>query len=934
MTETFEGLYVKFGANTVEFDKSVKGINNALSSLKKDFNNINKQLKMDPDNVDLLNRKLLNLQEQARVGAMKIAELKKQQKELGESEVGSAQWNKLQLEISKVESQMKVVDQAMDSTKKHIEDVGNPKSILNLNKEINNVAKELDIVNQKLELDPKNVELSEEKMKLLGKQSSLAKDKVQELKRKQEELGKEKIGTEEWRQLQNEIGQAEVEVLKIDKAMGNLGDSSRSATGNIKEATGYLKADVMMNVAEKAGQLGQKMVDAGKKTVDAWSEIDEAMDTVTTKTGLTGEALLGLQEIAKGIATSLPATTFQESADAVGELNTQFGLTGDTLQSAAEYLLKYSKITGEDISNSAINAKKAIDAYGLSNEDLARVLDSVTKVGQDTGQSYDSIFQKAIDGAPQIKMLGLSFEEGATLIGRFEKSGIDSSAALSSLSKAAVNYAKDGKTLTDGLNETVNAIQNATSETEAIRIASEVFGNRAAPKMVDAIQRGAFSFNDLAEAAKSSSGTVATTFEETKDPFDDLTTYSNKAKEGLAEIGGTLLETVIPALEPLMGMLESAVNWFTNLNKTDQQTIVILGLVTTAVMLLLGAIAPLVIAIGAIGAPVGIVIAAIVAAIAAITLIIQAIMNWGTISEWLQSTWDAFAAWLSELWTNIVTIATTAWSSFTAWLSELWTNIVTTATTAWSSFTAWLSEIWSSVVSTGQSLWSSFTSTLSNIFSSLISGAQSLWSSFTSTLSNLWSGLVSTGSNLFNNLGSTISGIFNGILSTASSIWNSIKSTISNAIDGAKNAVSNAIEAIKNLFNFNISWPHIPLPHFYVSGSANPLDWLSQGVPSIGIEWYAKGGIMTKPTLFGMNGNRAMVGGEAGAEAILPLNKSTLGAIGQSIANTMNTSNSINVNFSGVTIREEADLNRLADAVGTRIAEELQRKTNLRGGFA
>ena len=912
MAETFEGLYVKFGANTVEFDRSVKGINNALSSLKKDFNNINRQLKMDPDNVDLLNRKLLNLQEQARVGAMKIAELKKQQKELGESEVGSAQWNKLQLEISKVESQMKVVDQAMNSTKKHIEDVGNPKSILNLNKEINNVANELDIVNQKLELDPKNVELSEEKMKLLGKQSSLAKDKVQELKRKQEELGKEKIGTEEWRQLQNEIGQAEVEVLKIDKAMGNLGDSSRSATGNIKEATGYLKADVMMNVAEKAGQLGQKMVDAGKKTVDAWSEIDEAMDTVTTKTGLTGEALLGLQEIAKGIATSLPATTFQESADAVGELNTQFGLTGDTLQSAAEYLLKYSKITGEDVSNSAINAKKAIDAYGLSNEDLARVLDSVTKVGQDTGQSYDSIFQKAIDGAPQIKMLGLSFEEGATLIGRFEKSGIDSSAALASLSKATVNYAKDGKTLTEGLNETVNAIQNATSKTEAIRIASEVFGSKAAPRMVDAIQRGAFSFNDLAEAAQNSSGTVATTFDETIDPIDKLTTYSNKAKEGLAEIGGKLLETVIPALEPLMGMLESAVNWFTSLNETDQQTIVILGLVTTAVMLLLGAIAPLVIAIGAIGAPVGIVVAAIVAAIAAITLIIQAIMNWGAISEWLQSTWDACAAWLSELWTNIVT----------------------TATTAWSSFTAWLSEIWSSVVSTGQSLWSSFTSTLSNIFSSLISGAQSLWSSFTSTLSNLWSDLVSTGSNLFNNLSSTISGIFNGILSTASNIWNSIQSTISNAIDGARNAVSNAIEAIKSLFNFNISWPHIPLPHFYVSGSANPLDWLSQGVPSIGIEWYAKGGIMTKPTLFGMNGNRAMVGGEAGAEAILPLNKSTLGAIGQSIANTMNTSNSINVNFSGVTIREEADLNRLADAVGTRIAEELQRKTNLKGGFA
>ncbi|HGD0219380.1 TPA: phage tail tape measure protein [Streptococcus agalactiae] len=911
MTETFEGLYVKFGANTVEFDRSVKGINTALSSLKKDFNNINRQLKMDPDNVDLLNRKLVNLQEQARVGAIKIAELKKQQKALGESEVGSAQWNKLQLEIAKVESQMKIVDKAMESTKKHIEDVGDPKSILNLNKELDNVAKELDIVNQKLELDPDNVELAEQKMKLLGKQSELAGDKVQELKKKQAALGDEKIGTEEWRQLQNEIGQAEVEVLKIDRAMDILGESSRSATGDIKEATSYLRADVMMDVADKAGQIGQKMVDAGKMTVDAWSEIDEALDTVTTKTGLTGDALAELQEIAKDIATGMP-TSFQNAGDAVGELNTQFGLTGEKLKSASELLIKYAEINETDISSSAISAKQAIEAYGLTAEDLGMVLDNVTKAAQDTGQSVDTIVQKAIDGAPQIKGLGLSFEEGAALIGKFEKSGVDSSAALSSLSKAAVIYAKDGKTLTDGLNETVSAIQNSTSETEALSIASEIFGSKAAPRMVDAIQRGAFSFDDLAEAAKSSSGTVSTTFDETLDPIDKLTQYSNQAKEGMAELGGKLLETVIPALEPLMGMLESSVNWFTSLNETDQQTIVILGLVTTAVMMLLGAIAPLVIAIGAIGAPVGIVVAAIVGAIAVITLIIQAIMNWGAITEWLQSTWDSCAAWLSELWTNIVTTATTAWSNFTAWLSGLW----------------------SSVVSTGQSLWSSFTSSLSNIFSSLITGAQSLWSSFTSTISNLWSGLVSTGSNLFNNLSSTISGIFNGILSTASNIWNSIKSTISNAIDGAKNAVSNGVNAIKNLFNFQIKWPHIPLPHFRVSGSANPLDWLKGGLPSIGIDWYAKGGIMTKPTLFGMNGNRAMVGGEAGAEAILPLNKSTLGAIGQSIANTMNTSNNINVNFSGVTIREEADLNRLANVVGNRIAEELQRKTNLRGGMA
>lgn len=966
MAETFEGLYVKFGADTVEFDRSVKGINNALSSLKKDFTNINRQLKMDPDNVDLLNRKLVNLQEQARVGAMKIAELKKQQKDLGESEVGSAQWNKLQLEIAKVESQMKVVDKAMESTRKHIEDVGNPKSILNLNKELDNVAKELDVVNQKLELDPDNVELAEQKMKLLAQQSELAGDKVQELKRKQAALGDEKIGTEEWRQLQNEIGQAEVEVLKIDRAMDNLGESSRSATGDIKEATSYLRADVMMDVADKAGQIGQKMVDAGKMTVDAWSEIDEALDTVTTKTGLTGDALAELQEISKDIATGMP-TSFKNAGDAVGELNTQFGLTGEKLKSASELLIKYAEINGTDISSSAISAKQAIEAYGLSAEDLGLVLDNVTKVSQNTGQSVDTIVQKAIDGAPQIKGLGLSFEEGAALIGKFEKSGVDSSAALSSLSKAAVNYAKDGKTLTDGLNETVSAIQNATSETEATIIASEIFGNRAAPKMVDAIKRGAFSFDDLAEAAKSSSGTVSTTFDETLDPIDKLTQYSNQAKEGMAELGGKLLETVIPALEPLMGMLESAVNWFTSLDGSVQQAIVIFGIVTAVVMTLVGAIAPLVIAIGTIGAPIGIVVAAIAGAIAAISAIILAITNWGTISDWFKGVWETVAPFIQGVFQNISDFIMSIWGTVSSWFTENQTLIKQTIETVWNAISAVITTVMGVIQPYLQSTWENIQLIISTVWEviktsvetainlvlgiiktvmQLITGDWSgAWETIKQTTSNVFNGIQSIVStimsaisqyisNAWNGISGTFSNILNGIKNTASSIWNGIKDTISGAIDGARNVVSNGINAIKNLFNFQIKWPHIPLPHFRVSGSANPLDWLKGGLPSIGIDWYAKGGIMTKPTLFGMNGNRAMVGGEAGAEAILPLNKSTLGAIGQSIANTMNTSNNINVNFSGITIREEADINRLANMVGNRIAEELQRKTNLRGGMA
>lgn len=88
------------------------------------------------------------------------------------------------------------------------------------------------------------------------------------------------------------------------------------------------------------------------------------------------------------------------------------------------------------------------------------------------------------------------------------------------------------------------------------------------------------------------------------------------------------------------------------------------------------------------------------------------------------------------------------------------------------------------------------------------------------------------------------------------STWEGIKQTISDAIEGAKQTVSDCIEAIKGLFNFQITWPHIPLPHFSVSGSANPIDWLTQGIPKVSVEWYAKAKnqpyLFNSPTIIGV----------------------------------------------------------------------------------
>ena len=105
-----------------------------------------------------------------------------------------------------------------------------------------------------------------------------------------------------------------------------------------------------------------------------------------------------------------------------------------------------------------------------------------------------------------------------------------------------------------------------------------------------------------------------------------------------------------------------------------------------------------------------------------------------------------------------------------------------------------------------------------------------------------------------------------GIKSRVSAIFNAIKTAITHPIQTAANIIKRIVERIKGFFNFSISAPHIPLPHFTISPAGWRLKDLLKGVkPTLGIDWYAKGGIFDSPTIAGI--------GEAGPEAVVPLDK-------------------------------------------------------------
>ncbi|MCI8800794.1 MAG: hypothetical protein HFH88_13430 [Lachnospiraceae bacterium] len=97
-----------------------------------------------------------------------------------------------------------------------------------------------------------------------------------------------------------------------------------------------------------------------------------------------------------------------------------------------------------------------------------------------------------------------------------------------------------------------------------------------------------------------------------------------------------------------------------------------------------------------------------------------------------------------------------------------------------------------------------------------------------------------------------------------------LKAGISEKLEAVKNFVGNVVQKLKDFFKFDWKLPKIKLPHFTIDGSfsLNP-----PSIPKFGIDWYKSGGIMTKPTAFGINpdSGKVMAGGEAGPEAIAPI---------------------------------------------------------------
>ena len=277
---------------------------------------------------------------------------------------------------------------------------------------------------------------------------------------------------------------------------------------------------------------------------------------------------------------------------------------------------------------------------------------------------------------------------------------------------------------------------------------------------------------------------------------------------------------------------------------------------------------------------------------------------------------------IDTVWNGIKTVITTVMNAIKTVITTVWNAIKTATSTVWNAIKTAVTTAVNAIKTAVTPIFNAIKSTITSVWNGVKSATTSAWNAIKSGVTSAVNAVKSKVQSVMNSIKSVMSSAWNSMKGAASSGWNAIKSAIERPINAAKQAVANAISAMRSKFNFSWSLPHLALPHPYIYGhfSLNP-----PSVPHFGISWYKSGGIMTRPTVFGASGNTLLAGGEAGAEAILPL-KAFYDRLGDMLDKKLDALTGGTVVYVYVTMDGDVVAERVYTRVENEFVNKLQRK--------
>ena len=614
----------------------------------------------------------------------------------------------------------------------------------------------------------------------------------------------------------------------------------------------------------------------GAASLVAFNEVDKGLDAVAVGTGATGDALKGLQETFKNVASNA-TQGMEEVGNVVAEVNTRLGLAGKPLEEFSERMLTLSRVTGMDAVAATKSITRAMNDAGVSVDNAGGFMDLLLTASQQTGIGVDELADKMVKFGSPMRQLGFSVEETAALLGGFEKAGVNTDLVMGSLRIGLSKLAKAGEEdLPKALRQGIRAIKDAETGGEAAALAMELFGSKAGADMAAAIREGRLDVEDLVSTLENSTGALDSTAEATEGPQEQLA----KMKNQLMLTGAAFAEVFIPVLEKVLGPLQKLVGSFRNLSDGQKSAIVttlaiaasvgpllmiigkaitIFSTLRTVIIAVRSAMIGLNIAM--ISNPIGLIVLAVVALIAAFVIAYKR-------SETFRNIVDSIARVVQD---NLIK----AFDFLKKKIDELWPVVQS----VFASIKPVLEGI-GKVVEFGIGVYILLIGTYIRTWITIFRTAYELIKPVAILIGGLVKDyivayilLVKTAIDLgvaaFNALKTTVISVRDAISKPLQTISSMIETSIGGAANYVKGAIrgitgvfETVVRGIKNFWNANVGGRGFAVPNWVPGFGGN----------SFKIPFLAEGGIVNSPTL-------AMIG-EGGPEAVIPLSKMNTGGGG------------------------------------------------------
>ena len=771
---------------------------------------------------------------------------------------------------------------------------GLSQALKGVNKDIKSTQTQLKDVEKLLKLDPHNVTLLGQKMQLLGKEIGQTKDKLQQLKSVSDDMEKGlKNGTvtsEQYDAWQREIIETENELKKLEEDLKKVPTASQAMVAKVADDMDKLGQKVS-SVGDKISSVGDALMPVtagitalGTASIVAWKEVDESLDTIIAKTGATGEELEGMKGIVNSIATTIP-TDFGTISNAVAEVNTRFGVTGQTLENMSSDFIKFAELNNTDVAGSIDTVSAMMNAWGLDASQTESVLNTLNAVGQQTGANASELASILQSNALSFKEMGYNVAEASLLLGQMSQQGVDASVGVTALRKAMAKAIDDGTDLNTVIAEWEALMASSASEAEKLEATEALFGSKAFAQLYNAIKEGNISFTDINASMSDFSGNLEKTFDATLDPIDEFTTTLNELKILGAEIGGEVIPVLVDVLRDLKPILDDVREAWEAMSPEEQRELIenlgkialiapalsgagrvigglgsgISGLakagkalsglgIGTKIATMLGAGGGAGTAGASLGLTIGTSIIAGIGSALAGGAVAKVLDNY-VIAPIL----DLFGSDSAEWYKNF------NWFGEGGFFQELFDfNSLQEAVDVYGGAFKAMGE-------DAKKNFENMKTVITSIYGGIFDGIKSAVDGIKNYLTESWQSVVELDDRICNYLLTTITGT-----------WDSIKEVFNSFKDGIFETFTNIYDKIKEVWDnlgalFEAGFD-LKLPHITVSGGKAPYGIGGQGsLPKFDVEWYANGGILTSPTIFGMQGGHFLGGGEAGAEAVLPL---------------------------------------------------------------